>query len=246
MAKPEKLESTVAYPALTAAAQTFTAAIPANTGRIARPANRAAKRALDLVLAITALILLAPLLIGLAILLKREGGDVFFTQKRVGLGRARFNCLKFRTMLPDAEARLARMLETDPEAAAEWRTHQKLTNDPRITRLGRILRATSLDELPQLWNVIRGEMSLVGPRPIVAPEVAGYDADHAYYASETMDDYAACMPGITGLWQVSGRHTTVHDERIRLDRAYARTWSFTTDLTILFRTVRVVLDRSGG
>lgn len=208
--------------------------------------NAFVKRGFDLALASAALVMLAPLLIGLAILLKREGGPVFFTQRRVGRAGARFDCLKFRTMLPDAEARLATLLATDPAAAAEWKTHQKLSNDPRITRVGRILRATSLDELPQLLNVIRGEMSLVGPRPIVAPEVAGYASDHAYFASDAFADYAACMPGITGLWQVSGRHTTSHDERIRLDRAYARDWSFWMDLKIIVRTLGVIANRSGS
>lgn len=214
--------------------------------RISRGINVVSKRALDLVLGSIAIVLLAPLLLVIALLLWREGGPVFFSQIRVGRNRSRFKCYKFRTMRPDAEAKLATLLAKDPAAAEEWRVHQKLSNDPRITRIGAILRATSLDELPQLWNVLRGEMSLVGPRPIVAPEVAAYDADSAYFYSDAFEDYAACMPGITGLWQISGRHKTAHDERIRYDRAYKNNWSFWLDIKIMLITVKVVLSRSGG
>ena len=143
-------------------------------------------------------------------------------------------------MRVDAEDRLSMLLDCNADAAAEWARHQKLADDPRVTRLGRVLRASSLDELPQLINILRGEMSLVGPRPIVAPEVPGYAADHGYYHSPALADYVACVPGLTGLWQVSGRHQTTHAERVLLDQAYARRWSLWLDLKILFKTVRVV------
>ena len=205
-----------------------------------------AKRALDLVIATALLIFLAPLMLITATLLVAEGRSALFVQPRVGHNRTRFGCLKFRTMRPDAEERLADVLAADPVAAEQWHIHQKLTPDPRITPLGHWLRTTSLDELPQLINVIRGDMSLVGPRPIVAPEVDGYPADRTYFESPFFNDYAGCLPGITGLWQVSGRHGTPYSERVRLDRVYARTWSIGLDLKILWRTVGIVLTRGGS
>ena len=204
------------------------------------------KRALDIALASALLIAFSLPMTAIAAALVAEGGSAVFIQRRVGRNRSRFACLKFRTMRADAEDRLAEVLATDPDARDQWHQHQKLTSDPRITRLGRFLRLTSLDELPQLINVLRGEMSLVGPRPIVAPEVEGYPADRAYYFSPLFDDYAGCLPGLTGLWQVSGRHGTRHSERVELDRVYARNWSVLLDLKILWRTVRVVLSRTGS
>ncbi|MEM1382794.1 MAG: exopolysaccharide biosynthesis polyprenyl glycosylphosphotransferase [Pseudomonadota bacterium] len=219
-------------------------------GQITHPPSRGleqlVKRAIDLVLTTIALVVLSPLLIMLSALLMTENGPVFFGQMRVGRDGRRFRCLKFRTMLPNAEARLADLLASDSDARAEWAAHQKLTNDPRITSVGRFLRATSLDELPQLFNVLRGEMSLVGPRPIVAPEVVGYPSDHAYFHSPEGDYYRRCKPGITGLWQVSGRARTKHDERVRLDRWYARNWSIWLDLVILIKTFRAVIARTGS
>ena len=203
------------------------------------------KRALDLVLGSLALILLSPLMAVIAGLLMLGGGPVLFVQRRVGRDRTRFPCFKFRSMYPDAETRLASLLATSSAAKREWSVHQKLSHDPRVTRFGRFLRASSLDELPQLFNVVRGEMSLVGPRPIVAPELDGYESDRAYYESAAFAEYARCRPGITGLWQVSGRHRASHDERIRCDRWYARNWSLMLDLWILVRTVPAVIGRTG-
>lgn len=208
--------------------------------------DRIMKRALDVVLSVIALTFLAPLLGLIALALRLEGGTAFFCQPRVGRARKRFTCIKFRTMRPDAEDRLKLLLACNDAAREEWRLHQKLANDPRVTALGRLLRESSMDELPQIFNVLRGEMSLVGPRPIVAPEIAGYDADRAYFGSAAFDDYASCLPGITGLWQVSGRHRTIYLDRVRLDRQYARTWSFWLDLKIIWKTVGVVLKRSGS
>ena len=203
------------------------------------------KRGLDVAVSLALLILLAPMLMMIAAALRIEGGPVLFTQSRVGRADSRFACFKFRTMRPGAEAHLEALLAADPVASAEWAAHQKLRNDPRITPLGRFLRQSSLDELPQLINVLRGEMSMVGPRPIIAPEVEGYPADHAYHASPAFAVYARCMPGVTGLWQVSGRHETTHRHRIELDQVYAKRRSLALDVGILWRTVRVVLARTG-
>jgi lipopolysaccharide/colanic/teichoic acid biosynthesis glycosyltransferase len=141
-------------------------------------------------------------------------------------------------MVPNAEAVLARLLATDPAARAEWERDFKLRDDPRVTKVGRFLRTTSLDELPQLLNVLAGDMSLVGPRPIVADEVRRYGA--------AFHDYSRCRPGITGVWQISGRNDTGYGERVRLDRDYARNWSFLSDLRVLLRTPSAVLRRDGA
>ncbi|MBK0398737.1 exopolysaccharide biosynthesis polyprenyl glycosylphosphotransferase [Limibaculum sp. M0105] len=211
-----------------------------------RPFERMFKRSIDLLSSVLLLALLSPLLVGISILLLLEGGPVLFRQTRVGYRGKRFSCLKFRTMLRDAERRLEHVLATDPAAAKEWAMYQKLSDDPRITRLGHMLRTTSLDELPQLINVLKGDMSLVGPRPIVAPEVPGYEADHAYLKSADAAYYCSFKPGITGLWQVSGRAHTSHDERIRLDAWYVRNWSVWLDLVILLKTFRAVIARTGA
>ncbi|MFP1645505.1 sugar transferase [Pontitalea aquivivens] len=193
----------------------------------------------DKAFSILALLFFAPflLLISGAILLT-EGGPVFFRHQRIGHNGKSFGCLKFRTMAVDAEARLQRILESDPAARAQWEATQKLENDPRITCLGAFLRKTSLDELPQFWNVIRGEMSVVGPRPIVADEARRY-GDH-------LEDYLSLRPGVTGLWQVMGRSSTTYDDRVRMDAHYARYHSFWMDLWIILRTIRVMLNGNGA
>ncbi|MEM6906394.1 MAG: sugar transferase, partial [Pseudomonadota bacterium] len=208
--------------------------------------GRGLKRLFDFAAAGVITVMLAPLLVAVAALLSLERGPVLFSQLRVGRKGRLFRCYKFRTMRPDAEAVLQQLLTEDPAARAEWTTYQKLRNDPRITPIGNFLRKTSLDELPQLLNVLKGDMSLVGPRPIVAPDVPGYPSDLAYFESSEIAYYMRCTPGITGLWQVSGRNATTHDERIRLDRWYARNWSFWLDIVILFKTVRVVLMGRGS
>ena len=207
--------------------------------------DRHVKRTLDVVLASVLLALFALPMMLIATVLLVSGGQALFVQPRVGRDRSRFACLKFRTMRRDAQSRLAAVLAADPAARAEWRLHQKLTDDPRITHFGRFLRKTSLDELPQLINVLRGEMSLVGPRPIVAPELDGYEADRAYFESPAFNDYAGCLPGMSGLWQVFGRDQAAYADRIELDRIYARNWSVALDLKILWRTVGVVLSGRG-
>jgi lipopolysaccharide/colanic/teichoic acid biosynthesis glycosyltransferase len=204
------------------------------------------KRGMDLVASGTAILLLAPLFLTIIALLKIERGPVFFSQLRVGKDGRRFRCLKFRTMRSDAEAQLSNLLASDPVARAEWKQHQKLSRDPRITRTGAFLRSTSLDELPQLINVLINDMSMVGPRPIIAPEVSGYESDRAYFESACFGHYKCCKPGITGLWQVSGRAKTTHQERVRLDRWYRRNWSVWLDLMIMLKTVRTVFIRTGS
>ncbi len=206
----------------------------------------ALKRVMDATASLTLLVALFPVMATISALLMLQGGPVFFRQKRVGRNDARFNCLKFRSMRPDAEERLQALLATDAAARREWAEFQKLSDDPRITPLGRILRNTSLDELPQLWNVLVGDMSLVGPRPIVSPDIDGYDGDRAYYNHPDFIFYSRMTPGITGLWQVSGRASTTHDERVRLDRWYARNWSMWLDIYVLFKTVGAVLGRTGS
>lgn len=204
------------------------------------------KRIADLMLGVVAIVVFSPVFIIVGAILAAEGGPIFYRQTRVGYLKRRFTCLKFRSMRVDAQEVLEEVLARDPAAREEWRKYQKLKNDPRVTRIGDFLRKTSLDELPQLFNVLRGDMSLVGPRPIVAPEVDGYPADKAYFENPDFSDYARCKPGITGLWQVLGRASTSHNERVRLDRWYSRNTSFWLDLLILFKTVHVVLNRKGS
>lgn len=199
---------------------------------------RLGKLVIDVTVAGMLLILLTPLMLAVAVAVRLDGGPAFYAHTRLGAGRRRFGCLKFRSMRTDSAAVLQHVLLTDPAQAAEWAATQKLRNDPRITRVGRVLRATSLDELPQLFNVLRLEMSLVGPRPIVDDEVSHYGADIAYY------DQA--RPGLTGLWQVSGRSDVDYPRRVQLDVSYVRNWTLWHDFAILYRTLPAVLRRTGA
>ena len=205
---------------------------------VGRPGQSPIKSAFDFAAAAVLLVLLLPVFIVLGLLIRLDGGPAMFSHRRVGTLGRRFQCLKFRSMVLDADAVLARLLRDDPAAAEEWAATQKLRNDPRITPIGRILRKTSLDELPQLINVLRGEMSLVGPRPIVENEVSRYGDQIGYYM--------AARPGMTGLWQVSGRSETTYDDRVRLDVRYVREWSLWQDIAILLKTVLVVIQRRGA
>lgn len=204
------------------------------------------KRLLDVLIALSAIIVLSPALLIVAGMIKSAGGPILFSQLRVGKDRRRFHCYKFRTMVVDAEARLQAHLDANPDAKREWAKYQKLSRDPRITPVGRFLRKTSLDELPQIINVLNGDMSIVGARPIIAPEVPGYPSDRAYFNSPEFDDYARMRPGITGLWQVSGRASTTHAERVRLDRWYARNWTIWLDIVIFFKTARAAILGTGS
>jgi exopolysaccharide production protein ExoY len=198
-----------------------------------RPIGLAAKRAADIVIALCGILLLTPFfVICYVVIAGFSSGPVFFRHRRVGFNGRPFECLKFRTMAVDAPERLRRHLETDPEAAAEWIATRKLRNDPRVTAIGAVLRKSSLDELPQLFNVLRGDMSIVGPRPVTEEELGRYfDAVNAYYS---------CRPGITGLWQVSGRSTTTFQRRVVLDSYYAHHWSIFLDAKIIVATIPAV------
>jgi lipopolysaccharide/colanic/teichoic acid biosynthesis glycosyltransferase len=185
------------------------------------------------------LVLLAPLMAALALFVSLDGGPVLYRHQRVGQRGRAFDCLKFRTMILGADQCLAEYLQLSPEAASEWQREHKLRMDPRVTGIGRILRESSLDELPQLFNVLRGEMSLVGPRPVTAAELK-----ERYGSSASI--CLSVPPGITGLWQVSGRTTTGYERRVQLDRQYVSNWSLLKDLEILVRTLRVVLRKDGA
>jgi lipopolysaccharide/colanic/teichoic acid biosynthesis glycosyltransferase len=193
------------------------------------------KRSGDIVFSLLVLGLGSPLLLALALLVKLTSrGPVFYVQQRVGRDYRSFGCIKFRTMRRDADRILSRLLSESPDLQEEFRNDFKLKNDPRITRLGKFLRRSSLDELPQFVNVLRGEMSVVGPRPIVRQELPRY--------GDRMEEVLAVRPGLTGLWQVSGRNNLSYDQRVSLDLRYASRRSFGMDLAIIFRTFGVMLD----
>jgi undecaprenyl-phosphate galactose phosphotransferase len=205
---------------------------------LARRSQQITKRLFDMATASLLLILLAPVFITLIILIRKSGGPAFYGHPRVGRYGQPFKCLKFRSMRPDADKILKELLANDPAARAEWEKDFKLKNDPRITPVGHFLRKTSLDELPQVLNVLKGEMSLVGPRPVVKDELERYGAASSLYLE--------AKPGITGLWQVSGRNDTTYAERVSLDSWYVQNWSLWYDIAILFKTVDVVLLRKGA
>jgi len=203
--------------------------------RKVRAANGRLKRAFDFAVAASALLFLAPAFLTIAILIRlNDKGPILYRHTRVGRQGERFECLKFRTMATDSEERLAHILLTDPHAAAEWQEGQKLRNDPRITKIGAFLRKTSLDELPQLWNVIKGEMSMIGPRPITRDELARYGRDRRFYL--------LVRPGISGLWQVSGRSSVSYDRRVQLDREYLEEWSWGQEIKIAALTLPAVFS----
>jgi exopolysaccharide production protein ExoY len=198
-----------------------------------------AKRLVDVSIAFLALVLLGPLLAAICMVMRiSDPGPVLFRQTRIGKGGREFPCYKFRSMVLDADKILNEHLRQNESARQEWETNQKLTVDPRITRLGSFLRKTSLDELPQLFNVLAGDMSIVGPRPIVRGEIPKYEDKIIYYL--------AVRPGITGLWQVSGRSDCSYPERVALDAMYVSEWSLKSDMIILLRTIPAVLLQEGS
>lgn len=200
---------------------------------------RVLKRAMDVFLILLASPILLPVMLAITVAIRMTSpGPVFFSHRRIRKHGMFFSMWKFRTMHVDSQQLLDDYLAANPEAHYEWRTTHKLRNDPRITPLGRFLRRTSLDELPQIWNVLEGTMSLVGPRPIVAAEVEKYGRFFA--------DYCKVKPGLTGLWQVSGRSEVSYEERVQLDREYVRTWSLLNDATILVRTLSSVVNQEGA
>ena len=193
------------------------------------------KRVLETALVLATSIVTVPVVMILALIVALDGHNPFYRQKRVGKDGIVFSIWKLRTMVPDADERLADYLSTNPQAQAEWDSTQKLKNDPRITRIGRLLRKSSMDELPQLWNVARGEMSLVGPRPMMVSQRALYPGT-CYYAMR---------PGITGLWQISDRNNCSFSDRAAFDASYDSSVSFPRDIAILLRTVMVVTRCTG-
>jgi Undecaprenyl-phosphate galactose phosphotransferase WbaP len=203
------------------------------------PFSRAVKRVFDLVVSLLSLGLLMPLFALVSLLVSLDGGPITYAHERIGRGGRAFKCLKFRTMVPNAAEVLDTLLANDPTAQDEWLRARKLRDDPRITKFGKLLRVTSIDELPQLYNVFRGDMSLVGPRPVVQRELCDhYKDDNSYYV--------LVRPGLTGLWQISGRNSTSYEQRVHLDSWYVRNWSLWGDLIILFRTFPVVILGRGA
>jgi undecaprenyl-phosphate galactose phosphotransferase len=203
-----------------------------------QPVQRFIKRTFDIVAASTALLIASPFLAVIAAFVALDGGPVVYGHKRIGYKGKSFACLKFRSMVKNSEDVLRQHLEKNPEARAEWQREWKLHKDPRVTAIGGLLRRTSLDELPQLWNVLRGDMSLVGPRPIVVAEADKYNSDIAYYCR--------VRPGITGLWQVSGRNDVSYAKRVQMDAWYVRNWSLWHDVAIICKTIPVLINRSGA
>jgi Undecaprenyl-phosphate galactose phosphotransferase WbaP len=205
---------------------------------LSRRISQAVKTVIDLTAASILLILASPFFLLVALMNLGSGAPIFFAHRRIGAGGKAFYCLKFRTMVPNAEQVLKEALERDPALAAEWHASQKLRNDPRVTRVGKFLRKTSLDELPQLINVLLLQMSLVGPRPIVESEVRFYGDDIAHYYNT--------RPGVTGLWQVSGRSNTSYTRRVQLDVWYVNNWTIWCDISVLLKTIPAVFRRRGA
>lgn len=205
---------------------------------LAKRSSRILKRIMDVLGSLGIIILLSPVLLYLYFSVKKDGGNAIYGHPRIGRNGKIFKCLKFRSMVVNSKEVLDELLRTDPEARAEWEKDFKLKNDPRITKIGAFIRKTSLDELPQLFNVLKGEMSLVGPRPIVADELERYQDDVEYYLM--------AKPGMTGLWQVSGRNDVDYNTRVYFDSWYVKNWSLWNDIAILFKTVNVVLKKDGA
>jgi exopolysaccharide production protein ExoY len=203
------------------------------------PIGGALKRGFDIAGAAAGLLLLSPLFVMIALLVKcADGGSIFYGHRRVGRNGEFFHCLKFRTMVPNGDQVLAAYLSRNPEARAEWSASRKLQSDPRVTRVGAVLRKLSLDELPQIINILRGEMSIVGPRPVVVDELEKYG--HA------ADYYLKSRPGLTGLWQVSGRNDVSYETRVAFDRHYVENWSLAVDLYIIMKTIPAVCLTRGS
>lgn len=205
---------------------------------LAKLSSRILKRIFDIIGAISIIIILSPLLLYISLKVKKDGGPAIYGHERIGKGGVSFKCLKFRSMVMNSKEVLEELLIRDPMAKKEWDETFKLKNDPRVTKIGGVLRRTSLDELPQLFNVLKGEMSLVGPRPIITAELERYN--------EEVDYYLLSKPGMTGLWQVSGRSDVDYETRVYLDAWYVKNWSMWNDIAILFKTIGVVLKKDGA
>ncbi|WP_435268136.1 sugar transferase [Shinella sp. BE166] len=206
----------------------------------APPVGGISKRSFDILVALAALVVLSPIFVLIMALVKYSdgGGSIFYGHRRIGYNGTTFRCLKFRTMAENGDALLHQYLEQNPAAYEEWRTTRKLQHDPRVTVVGTVLRKLSLDELPQLFNILRGEMSIVGPRPVVEDELELYEASAVYYLQT--------RPGLTGLWQVSGRNDVSYESRVAFDTHYVRNWSLVSDLVIVARTIPAVCLSRGS
>lgn len=205
----------------------------------APPVGGISKRSFDILVALAALVVLSPIFVLIMALVKySDGGSVFYGHRRIGYNGSTFRCLKFRTMAENGDVLLQQHLEQNPEALEEWRATRKLQDDPRVTVIGTVLRKLSLDELPQLVNILKGEMSIVGPRPVVEDELELYEASAVYYLRS--------RPGLTGLWQVSGRNDVSYATRVAFDTHYVRNWSLTSDLVIVARTIPAVCLSRGS
>jgi len=232
-------DAAAVFPSAAAVASAESGMLPPNRRQAAPTVSSPAIRALDIFVAVAAIVLLAPVLIMTALVIwASRSGPVLFRQQRIGLDGEQFTCLKFRTMRQDADTHLSKLLETCATSRQEWELDQKLRKDPRVTPFGSLLRRSSIDELPQLFNVLAGEMSIVGPRPIVASEAVRYGRYIRYYYST--------RPGITGIWQISGRNNTSYRRRIACDVLYSRSQSVATNLKIILGTVPVVLKAHGA
>jgi exopolysaccharide production protein ExoY len=236
VAQEQEVEADVARPSL----ETFERLphVPRHQEVTRTGTAAATKRVLDVVGAVLLGMVFSPLIIAIVVLMLLGGNSVLYRHRRVGRGGQTFSCVKFRTMIPNADQVLRGLLENDPELRAEWIRDRKLRRDPRVTRLGHFLRRTSLDELPQLLNVLRGEMSLVGPRPVVREELLRY--------GRSVGIYLSAKPGITGLWQVTGRNNSSYRRRVALDTYYVRNQNVLLDLYILTKTTGVVLRGNGA
>lgn len=205
---------------------------------LAKWSSRLIKRVFDIAGSLAIIAILSPILLYISRKVKKDGGPAIYGHERIGKGGKPFKCLKFRSMVINSKEVLEHLLDNDPEAKKEWEATFKLKNDPRITKIGKFLRRTSLDELPQLFNVLKGEMSLVGPRPIITAELERYN--------DEVDYYLLSKPGMTGLWQVSGRSNVDYETRVYLDAWYVKNWSMWNDIAILFKTIAVVLRKDGA
>ncbi|EMO9463364.1 undecaprenyl-phosphate galactose phosphotransferase WbaP [Raoultella ornithinolytica] len=205
---------------------------------LAKLSSRIIKRTFDIIGSLSIIIVLSPALIYISRKVKKDGGPAIYGHERIGKGGKPFKCLKFRSMVINSKEVLEELLSTNSDAKEEWDATFKLKDDPRITKIGGFLRRTSLDELPQLFNVLKGEMSLVGPRPIITAELERYN--------DEVDYYLLSKPGMTGLWQVSGRSDVDYETRVYLDAWYVKNWSMWNDIAILFKTIGVVLKKDGA
>ncbi|WP_326517979.1 sugar transferase [Acinetobacter sp. CAAS 2-6] len=206
--------------------------------KINRFFSRIIKRLFDIFFAVFFITILSPFMLILFLIIRSDGGSAFYAHERVGRNGKIFKCLKFRSMAQNSKELLEKILQNDPEAKQEWETSYKLKNDPRVTKVGKFIRQTSLDELPQLFNILKGEMSVVGPRPVTSEELSKYKKSIPYYLIS--------KPGLTGLWQVSGRSDVDYDTRVLLDTTYIKNWSFLKDIMIVIKTVKVILTKNGA